>query len=233
MLPVRLAKLLPAALLAALLLPASPAHADLIGTTSSADAVLKNKCFHHPINYSFVVGPGTLLWQTKISLVSPGGRTSEGIDLSSVDSDATSGTVTVLLCGSIDPGIWTVHTTGTYQVLPAVNIPISVADSTFRVRRTATRTSLASKHLTGQHYRLIATVKDRRSSGFKPTSSAEVAFQRRVDGVWKTIRGSRAETDRGIATAVVSVPAGTRVRAVTAHAGYLGGSASRGVRVHP
>lgn len=228
----RLAKLLPAALLAALLLPAAPAHADLVGTTSAGDAVLRNKCFRHPIHYSFVVGPGTLLWQTKISVVSPDGRTSEGIDLSSVDSDATSGVVKVLLCGSDDPGTWTVHTTGSYQVVPLANIPISVADSTFKVRRTATRTAIAGKHLTGNRYRLTATVKDRRKSGFKPTDSAEVTFQRRVDGVWRKIRGSRTFTNQGLATTVVSVGTGTKVRAVTAQAGYLGGSSSRGVRLH-
>ena len=54
-----------------------------------------------------------------------------------------------------------------------------------------------------------------------------------MDGVWRVIKGSGAFTDHGIATAVVSVPAGTRVRAVTQHAGYLGGSTSKSVKVHP
>jgi len=215
------------AAVASVLVSAPPAQADLIGTTSSSDVVLRNKCFHHPIDYSFVVSPGTLLWQTKISLVDPSGRTSEGIDLSSVDADAATGTVKVLFCGSYDPGTWTVHTTGSYQVVPAVNIPIDVSDSTFQVRRARSRTALRPTHLDGRHYRLTALVKDQRRHGFKPTTSAEVLFQRKVHGTWKAIRGSRTLTDHGLASYVVTAAPGSKVRAVTAHAGYLGGSTSR------
>jgi hypothetical protein len=230
MLP-RLVAFPPALALAAVLLAAPPAQADLVGTTSSPDLVLKNKCVRHPIDYSFAVSPGTLLWKTKISVVSPSGATAEGVDLSSVTASPTSGTVTFIICGSYTPGTYTVKTTGAYQVVPAVNIPISVADSTFQVRRTATRTTLASRHVQGKSYRLVASVKDERKSGFKPTQSAEVTFQRKVDGAWKSIKGSATQTTKGIATAVVSVAPGTKVRAVTAHAGYLGGSTSRPIRV--
>ena len=59
----------------------------------------------------------------------------------------------------------------------------------------------------------------------------EMVFQRRIDGVWKTIRGTRTLTDHGLATAVVTAPAGTRVRAVTKPDGYLGGSTSRSVKL--
>ena len=38
-------------------------------------------------------------------------------------------------------------------------------------------------------------VKDERRKGFKPTNSAEVVFERQVDGGWKAIRGSRTLTD--------------------------------------
>jgi hypothetical protein len=225
----RLVSLLPAAALtAALLAVAPPAHADLIGTTSAEDAVLKNRCFRHPVDYSFVVSPGTLLWKVKLRLVSPSGRTSEGIALSSADASATTGTVKVLLCGSYDPGTYTIRATGGYQVLPGVNLPIDVADSTFKVRRTPTRTALRATHLEGRRYRLTALVKDLRKRGFRATNSAEVRFQRKVDGRWRTIRGSQAFTDDGLATYVVTAAAGTGVRAVTAHAGYLGGSKSRG-----
>ena len=223
----------PALALAAVLFAAPPAHADLIGGTSSDDVVLKNKCVRHPIDYSFVVSPGTLLWKTKISVVNPEGATSEGVDLSSVTASPNSGTVAFLVCGSYTPGTYTVRTTGIYQVLPAVNLPISVADSTFHVRRTATHTKLASRHLQGHRYRLVAKVKDQRKSGFKPTQSAEVKFQRKVNGTWKAIKGSRTFSDKGRATVVVHAAPGTKVRAVTAHAGYLGGSTSRPVRLTP
>lgn len=223
--------LTPALALSAVLLAAPPAHADLIGSTSSDDVVLKNKCVQHPVDYSFVVGPGTGLWKTTLSLVSPTGRTSEGIEVSSVIGSPTSGTVSFPFCGSYAPGTWTVKTTGFYQIVPLLNLPISVAESTFQVRRTATRTTLASRHLQGNRYRLVASVTDRRKHGFKPTKSAEVVFQRKVDGVWKRIKGSSAQTTDGLASAVVTVAPGTRVRAVTAHAGYLAGSTSRAVRL--
>lgn len=214
-----------------MLLAASPAQADLIGTTSSGDVVLKDKCVRHPIDYSFVVSPGTLLWKTKIQVLDPDGNTSEGVDLASYTASPTSGTVTFVICGSYTPGTYTVRTTGSYQIVPAVNIPINVADSTFQVRRTATRTTVAGKHLQGRQYRLVANVKDQRKHGFKPTSSAEVRFQRKAHGTWRSIRGSATTTDHGLASAVVGLAPGTKVRAVTAHAGYLGGSSSRPVRL--
>ena len=224
-------KLLPAVLLAALVLPAAPAHADVLGTTSAPDLVLKNKCVRHPVAYDVVVSPGTLLWHLDVQVISPSGRTSEGVEISSEQSSPTSGVVKVPICGSNEPGTYVVRTTGTYQVVPLVNIPISIADTTFKVRRAATRTTLAGKHLAGHRYRLVATVKDQRKAGFKPTNSAEVRFQRKVHGSWKTIRGSLTLTTKGIASTVVSVAPGTKVRAVTAHAGYLGGSSSRAVRL--
>ena len=229
MLPRLLGLTLPAAL-TAVLLSAPPAQAAVTGTTSSPDVVLKNKCRTHEIDYTVLVDPGTLVWKLKITVVSPSGRTSEGIDVSS-STDATTGTVGVLLCGSAEPGTYTVHSVGIYQIVPLLDLPVTVADSTFEVRRTPTRTALMDQHLRGDHYRLIASVKDQRRHGFKPTDSAEVLFECKVNGVWKVIRGSRALTDDGRATAVISAPAGTKVRAVTDHAGYLGGSTSRAVRL--
>jgi hypothetical protein len=226
------ALLVPLLAVAGVVVGAQPAQAALTGTTSAEDFVLSNSCRHHTVDYAFAVEPGTTLWQVKLSMVGPGGTSSEGVDLSSVDGDATGGTVQFLICGSADPGTYTIRTTGSYQVLaPLVNIPVTVAESTFEVRRAATRTKLTRASLDGVGYRLVAKVKDERRGGFKPTKSAEVVFQRRVDGVWKNIRGSRTLTDHGIAKAVVSAAPGTRVRAVTKSDGYLGGSASRSVKL--
>jgi hypothetical protein len=226
------ALVVPLVAVAGVVLGAQPAQAALTGTTSAEDFVLQNKCRHHPVDYTFAVSPDTLLWQVKLSLVAPSGTSSEGVDLSSVDGDATSGTVRFLICGSADPGTYTVRTTGSYQVVPLVNIPVAVAESTFAVRRAATWTALTRTHLAGDRYRLSAEVTDERRRGAKPTNGAEVLFQRRVDGVWKTIRGSRTLTDHGLATAVVTAAAGTRVRAVTKPDGYLGGSTSRAVKLN-
>jgi hypothetical protein len=222
----------PLVAVATLVVTAHPAQAALTGTTSAEDFVLHNKCRHQPVDYAFAVSPDTLLWQVKLSMVGPSGTSSEGVDLSSVDGDATSGTVRFLICGSADPGTYTVRTTGSYQVVPLVNIPVTVAESTFEVRRATTWTTLGRTHLTGDRYQLVAKVTDERRRGVKPTNGAEVLFQRRVDGVWKTIRGTRTLTDHGVASAVVTAAAGTRVRAVTKPDGYLGGSTSRSVKLH-
>ena len=228
------ALLVPAVAVSGVVLAAPPAQAVLTGSTSAGDFVLRNDCRHHPVRYTFAVSPDTTLWQVKLTMVGPRGTSSEGIDLSSVDGDPTHGTVRFLICGSATPGTYRVRTTGSYQVLaPLVNIPVDVADSTFEVRRSETRTSLTRSHLAGKRYRLVARVTDERRRGFKPTTSAEVVFERRVDGRWRTIRGSRTLTDAGRATAVVSAAAGTKVRAVTRPDGYLGGSVSRSVRLHP
>lgn len=227
------ALLVPALAASALAVGAPPAQAVLTGTVSAEDVVLQNTCRQQPVDYAFTISPETLLWQVKLSLVSPSGRSSGGVDLSSVDGDPTSGTISFLICGSASPGTYAVRTTGSYQVVPLVNIPVSVAETTFEVRRATTRTTLDRTHLAGDRYRLVARVEDERRRGFKPTNSAEVLFQRRVDGAWRTIRGSLTLTDRGVARTVVSARPGTRVRAVTKHAGYLGGSTSRSVRLHP
>jgi hypothetical protein len=222
------ALVVPAVALAGVALAAPPAQAALTGTTAAGDFVLRNNCRHHPVDYAFAVGPATTLWQVKLTMVGPGGTSSEGVDLSSVDGDPTSGTVRFLICGSARPGTYTVRTTGTYQaVAPLVNVPVSVADSTFEVRRSHTRTRLSRTHLAGKRYRLVARVSDERRRGFRPTQNAEVTFERRVDGAWRTIRGSRTLTDGGRASLVVAAAPGTRVRAVTRPDGYLGGSVSR------
>ena len=227
------ALLVPVVAVSGLVLGAQPAQAALTGSISAEDFVLQNKCRNQTVDYAFAVSPDTLLWQVKLTMVSPNGRTSEGVDLSSVDGDATSGTVRFLICGSATPGTYAISTVGSYQVVPLLNLPVTVAESTFEVRRAATRTGLSRSHLTGHHYRLVAKVMDQRRQGFKPTTSAEVVFQRLVDGAWTTFRGSRTLTDHGRATAVVTATSGTRVRAVTRPDGYLGGSSSRSVRLHP
>ena len=131
-------------------------------------------------------------------------------------------------CGSYAPGTYTVRTTGFYQIVPRreppdlrrrQHLPGPARRDPDHARR--------ARHLQGDRYRLVASVTDRRKRGFKPTKSAEVVFQRKVDGVWKRIKGSSAQTTDGLASAVVTVAPGTRVRAVTAHAGYLAGSTSR------
>jgi hypothetical protein len=227
------ALLVPLVAVSALALGAQPAQAALTGSISAEDFVLQNKCRNQTVDYAFAVSPDTLLWQVKLTMVAPNGRTSEGVDLSSVDGDATSGTVRFLICGSATPGTYAIRTVGTYQIVPLVNLPVTVAESTFEVRRAVTRTTLSRTHLSGDRYRVVAKVKDERRRGFKPTNSAEVVFQRLVDGSWRTIRGSRTLTDHGFATAVVTAAAGTRVRAVTKPDGYLGGSTSQPVRLHP
>jgi len=227
------ALLVPVLAVSGVAITGQPAQAVLTGSVSVDDFVLQNACRNQDVDYSFAVSPDTLLWQVKLTMVAPSGTTSEGVDLSSVDGDATSGTVRFLICGSASPGTYAIRTVGSYQVVPLVNIPVTVAESTFEVRRATSLTRLSRTHLAGDRYRLVAKVKDERRRGFRPTNSAEVVFQRLVDGQWKAFRGSRTFTDHGRATAVVTAAPGTLVRAVTKHAGYLGGSTSTSLRLRP
>jgi len=110
------------------------------------------------VTYDLAVSPGTVLWQVKMSLVSPAGTSSEGVDLSSTDGDPLSGTIQFLICGSTAPGTYAVRTTGFSQVVPLVNLPIDVADTTFEVRQAPTRTRVASTHLGANRYRVVAII---------------------------------------------------------------------------
>ncbi len=209
----------------------APAQAAVSGSASASDLTLRNTCQRHPIDYTVTVGPGTTHWKLKITVFAPGGGKSEGFDLSSSSQSPTEGTVHYFICGSSTPGAYTILGQGSYQTVPAVNLPMEFPDSTFTVRRTQTRTKVQTTQVNRNTFRLVAKVKAHRARGYRPLNGASVVFQRRVEGKWRKVHGSRTFTDHGVAKYVVKAPRGSKIRAVTRQSGYLAGSVSAAKRL--
>jgi hypothetical protein len=234
-LPIRFT--LPAALAAATLSfgalgpLASPAAADVTGSTSTADVVLFNHCQQHLISYDVLVSPGTLLWRLEIQVADLHGQVSEGTVVNSATSPATSGTVQVTFCGSEPAGTYTVRGTGFYQIIPAVQIPFALPETSFEVRPAASRTALAEKSLGHGRYRLTTRVRKESGKGFRPANGIPVRLERLVSGRWKPVDGVTLTSVHGRAVAVVDGHPGQHLRAVVPALNNIAGSTSRTVKL--
>ncbi len=240
MLPPRYARpvALPIALLAIALLVAltaatvslaSPASAAVTGSTSTEDVVLYDHCQRHPISYDLMVGPGTMLWRLEIQVADPRGQVSEGTVVNSATNPATSGTVEVTFCGSEQAGTYTVRATGFYELVPAVQIPFALPETSFEARPVATRTTLAERSLGHRRYRVTARVREESESGFRPANGVPVRLERLAAGQWKPLRGVTLTAVHGRAVARVHGHPGQRLRAVVPALNNVAGSASEPV----
>ena len=216
-------------MLAASVALAGPASADVTGSTSTQDVVLFDHCQKHPISYDLLVSPGTLLWRLEIQVADPQGHVSEGTVINSASNPATEGTVEVTFCGSEPAGTYTVRGTGFYQILPAVQLPYELPETSFQVRPAATRTTLAGKSLGHGRYQLTTRVREESEKGFRPASGVPVRLERKVSGQWKRVRGVTLTTVRGRAVAHVDGDRGQRLRAVVPALNNVAGSTSRPV----
>jgi hypothetical protein len=213
---------------AALVAVASPAQADVTGTTSTSDVVLSEECQNHPISYDLLVSPGTAFWRLEVQVLGPDGHTSEGTVANSATSP-TKGTVMVLFCGSEKPGTYTVRGTGFYEVLPAVQIPYALPETTFQVSRAPTQTSLSRKSLDNGLTRVTVRVEEQGPSGPIPATGVLVRLEKWVDGQWHKVRGTTLTTAHGKARATISPGRATKLRAVSVERGSTAGSTSRPV----
>ena len=169
-------------LAAASLAVAGPASADVSGSTSTQDVVLFDHCQQHPISYDLRVGPGTLLWRLEIQVADPQGQVSEGTVVNSATNPTSSGTVQVTFCGSERAGTYTVRGTGFYQIIPAVQLPFALPETSFQVRPAATRTALAEKSLGHGRYQLTTRVREESETGFRRANGVPVRLERLVSG---------------------------------------------------
>ena len=213
---------------AALVAVPAPAQADVTGTTSTTDVVLTDQCQPHAIDYDLAVSPGTAFWRLEVQVFGPEGNTSEGTVANSATSPAK-GTVTVSFCGSETPGTYTVRGTGFYEIVPALQIPYALPETTFEVRRAETRTSLSRRSLGDGLSRLTVRVEAQVPSGWAPATGVLVRLEKRVDGQWRTVRGTAPTTVRGTAKATIRPGRATRLRAVSVERGSTAGSTSRPV----
>jgi hypothetical protein len=216
------------ALAAALVVAPAPARAAVGGSTSTSDVVLYDHCQQHPIHYSVDIPRGTSSWRLEVVLMDPNGDTSQG-HVVTVTTGSTSGTFQAQFCGSEPSGTWRVRATGFTQVLPAIEVPFSLPDSTFQVRRMATRTSIAKQSMDHRHFRLTSRVRQQGEHGFEPANGIPVRLERRTDGRWQRVRGLALTTVHGKAVAIVDSPG--KYRAVVRDGGNYRGSTSKPVRL--
>jgi len=221
-LPALLAPLLAAASLSV----GAPASAVPTGSTSTDDVVLYQRCQQHTISYDLAVDPGTAFWHLEVLLIDPGGRTSEQRVVTSATAP-TQGIVSYPFCGSEKAGTWTVRATGFYELVPLVQLPLTLPDATFAVRPMATRTTLSPKPLGDGRYRLTATVRQQAEKGFERADGAPVRLERLVHGSWQKIPGLSLTTVHGRAVARVAGHPGQKVRAVVPDRNSLAGSTSK------
>jgi hypothetical protein len=198
------------------------------GSTSTDDVVLYDHCQQHPISYSVQLPPGTSFWRLRVTVHDPHGNTSQG-NVFTGGTSATSGTFDFQLCGSEPTGTWTVEATGFTQVVPLVEIPFTLPDTTFEVRPMATRTRLAERRARPGHARLVTTVRQQGEHRYVRADGVTIRLERRAAGHWQRVRGLTLTTVHGRAVAVVEAP-GT-YRAVVPGHGNLAPSRSGQVRV--
>ena len=213
---------------AALVAVPAPAQAVVTGTTSTTDVVLSEQCQTHTIAYDLMVSPGTLFWRLEVQVLDPDGHTSEGTVATSATSPGT-GTVSVPFCGSETPGTYTVRGTGFYEVVPAVQIPYELPETTFEVRRAETRTALRRTSVGTGLTRVTVRVEEQSPTGWVRADGVLVRIERWLDGQWRTVRGTALTTVHGAARATIRPGRATRLRAVSVERGSTAGSTSRPV----
>jgi hypothetical protein len=211
---------------AALVAVPAPAQADVTGTLSTTDVVLYNECQDHAIDYDLAVDPGASFWRLEVQVFGPEGHTSEGTVVNSVTSPTAAGTVNVQFCGSETPGTYTARGTGFWQLVPAVQIPFTLPDTTFEVRPVATRTSLSRDGLGHGRSRFTVRVLEQSPDGWSRADGVLVRLERLVDGQWRKVRGTNLTTVRGRVTTALRTGHARKVRAVTPARQNYGGSLS-------
>jgi len=179
---------------------AAPVHASTTyGSTSGVNGVLYDDCVDQAYHYTVDVPPDAGYRAVRSSLIAPTGKVVR-TDYVAPDANQASGTSTLRICRPADPF-------GTYTIRARVEwgpdaehpdqFSAQLADAHFSMRKPRTRTSLAvSTHQPAYGQVVIYRIftRDERPGGYYPTSFAWVFLQRRVDGHWVRVRGSRTLT---------------------------------------
>lgn len=176
----------------------APAHAaSTYGTVTGINGVLYDDCLYYPYRYA-VDPPGDPgYWDLVVSLRGPDGREAAS-DL--VTRPAPTGTSELgLLCPPTDLyGRYTIRATLRWGAdESSITNWSQLDDSSFSMRKPYTRTRLSvSTHRPsyGQLVTYRIGVRDERPTGYYPTPFAWVFLQKRVDGHWVRIKGTRTLT---------------------------------------
>jgi hypothetical protein len=184
-----------ALVLAALALSA-PAQAVGRGSVTGIDGVLYDDCLDYDYRYQVLVPEGVETWYLEVEARGPDGRVS---DTDFVDRPDPTGVSTFFLCSPpVDRyGTYTIHATFTWVYSSNATGSEVFPDANFTLRKPFTRTRLSvstRRPAFGQlvTYRIMAL--DERPAGYLPTAFTWVHLEKRRDGHWVRVRGSRALT---------------------------------------
>ena len=178
---------------------AGPAHADAThGSTTGVNGVLYDDCVHQPYLWSVSVPDDAGYRALRVTLVDPAGAIADS-GFVEAGANQESGTSTFLLCRPGDPfGTYTIRSTVEWGPSKGVVAGTSqLDDSHFTMRKPASRTTLTvstRRPAYGQLVRYRIRAMDERPTGYAGTLAAWVLLQKRVDGNWVRIKGSRAAT---------------------------------------
>jgi len=177
---------------------ASPARADSIyGSTSGVDGVLYDDCVAQPFHWS-VTAPAATYQALRVSLLAPDGALLVSDFYIPLDTSPASGSSTFHLCRPANLyGTYTIRARFESGDDPQTAQSHQLDDSHFTMRKPFTRTTL-SVSTRGPAYGQVVAYRiralDERPTGYVGTSAAWVLLQKKVDGHWVRIKGSRAMT---------------------------------------
>jgi len=177
---------------------AVPAHAaSTYGSVFGINGVLYDDCRDHPYGYA-VHPPGDPgYWDLVVSLRGPDGHQAAS---EVVTQPAPTGTSQLgPLCPPTDLyGRYTIRATLRWGAdASSITSSSQLDDAHFTLRKPHTRTALAVSTRRPAYGELVAyrmRVWDERPTGYYPTAFAWVVLQRKVDGHWVRIKGSRTLT---------------------------------------
>lgn len=199
----------------------APARAEVShGSVTGISGVLYDDCLRYPYRYAVTVPEGAQDWDIDARLIGPDGKQASSDRISSA---LVSGTSSVVLCQQTNPyGRYTIRATFDWLDADSMWQSARLADSSFTLRRPRSKTALTVSTRRPAHgkrvtYRVRAY--DERPSGYLPRAFTWVHLEKRRNGHWVRIRGSRAMTHSTGAVKVRLRYAGhhtrMKVRAVT------------------
>jgi hypothetical protein len=178
---------------------ASPTQADpTYGSTTGVSGVLYDDCLHYPYRYSVSVPAEAGYRDLEVRLIGPSGALAD-TDFVAPDTNDATGTSSFFLCPPTDLyGSYTIRAKVEWGAGEnSITDSSQLDDSHFSMRKPYTRTRLSvSTHRPsyGQMVTYRIRVRDERPTGYYPTAFAWVFLQKRVDGHWVRINGTRTLT---------------------------------------
>jgi hypothetical protein len=216
---------------ALLVLPASPAHADIGSVTALSDEILYEVCTEQLYTFSMQPAEGYDDYNSiEVIVIAPDGREVGKVLQKDV---GTAGSGKVTFC-SRTPGQYILLASGESCSQTDCYIYDLLSD-TFSARLPHTRTTLTAaptKPRVGQTVAFKVTTSDEQPGGYFPTESATVVLQSKSSKGWSNVKGGKATAVNGAATLKANYVGGRRqFRAVTLQSKEAGRSVSRTITI--